>query len=78
MRDNEKCNISHVPYHRLERYLFLNTKYIGVIDPEGPEKYNAEISRCDFLQPPHSTYKHAVMTIKILVKVYPSRATKPK
>ena len=39
MRDNEKCNISHVPYlHRLEGYSILNTKRIGVIDPEGPEQ----------------------------------------
>ena len=30
----KKCNISHV----LKRYLILNTKSIGVIDPEGPKK----------------------------------------
>ena len=40
MRDNEKCNISHVPLHRLKRYSIINTKCIGVIDSEGPEKYN--------------------------------------
>ena len=28
-RDNEMCNISHVPLHQLERYSILNTKYIG-------------------------------------------------
>ena len=36
MRDNEKCNISHGPYHQLERYSIFNTKCIKVIDTEGP------------------------------------------
>ena len=38
MRDNEKCNISHDPWHGLELYSFLNIKCIGVIDPEGQPK----------------------------------------
>ena len=33
MKDNEKCSISHVPMH----WSILSTKYIKVIDPEGPE-----------------------------------------
>ena len=40
MRDNEKCNIPHAPYHQLKRHSILNTKCIGVIDPAGPEKKN--------------------------------------
>ena len=46
MRDNEKCNISHVPYplQRIERYSFLNTKCIGVIDTEGQEKNMTTLS----------------------------------
>ena len=40
MRDNEKCNISHAPAWAV---LNLNTKCIGVIDPEGPEKNNTEM-----------------------------------
>ena len=34
-KGNEKCNISHAPWHR---YSILNTNCINVIDPEGPEK----------------------------------------
>ena len=30
MRDNEKCNISNAPKHRLERYSILNTTCTGV------------------------------------------------
>ena len=44
MRDNEKCNIFHAPSSGLsgtqfsERYAIPNTKCIGVIDPDAPEK----------------------------------------
>ena len=46
MRDNEKCNISHAPSTGLsgikfsERHSILNIKCTGVIDLQGPEKYN--------------------------------------
>ena len=44
MRDNEKCNISHAPLHRLEQYSILNTAYIGVIDRERfRKKYNNSV-----------------------------------
>ena len=34
---DEKCNISHDLLHQLKRYVILNTKCMGVIDPEIPE-----------------------------------------
>ena len=38
MRYNEKCNIPYIPQHQLKQYPIINTKCIGVIDPESPEK----------------------------------------
>ena len=38
MRDNEKYCVFHAHEHHLEQYSILNTKCIGLIDPEQPEE----------------------------------------
>ena len=65
MIDNDKCDTSHAPKHRLERYSILNTKCIGVIDPEGPEK---NITTRDEVGATTQHLTPAVVNIKFLVK----------
>ena len=53
LRDNESTT-SVTTLATTKRYSILNTKSIGVIDSEGPEKNNnTEMKSGDFLRPPH-------------------------
>ena len=64
--------------HRLEQYSIFNTKCIGVIDPEGPEKHIENEVGATFTDGRHKALNTRFCEYKVLVKVDPSRATKRK
>ena len=74
MKDNEKCNISHAPSHRLKQL----QNVLESLDPEEPEKKhnNTERKSGRHFTAASQHLTPTVVIIKILVKVDPSRANK--
>ena len=70
--------ISHVPWHRIKRYSILNTKCIGVSRRTRKIYNNTEMKSGRLFTAATQHKIPDVLNIKILLKVNPSGATKPK